>query len=513
MNLPPDLYTANQVRELDRIAINDFAIAGFTLMKRAGQVTFDIMLQTYPDIKSICVVCGSGNNGGDGYVIATLAIEFGLNVNLIQLGNKDSIKDDALLARKAYLQLGAIEHEYAIKQLKVDIIVDAIFGTGLSRDITGRWAKVINSINNQTAKVVAVDIPSGLNADTGRIQGAAIKADIAVTYIGLKAGLFTGQARDYCKKIYFDDLQIPLGVYKHLGEKTNTHLIPDNYLQNTLKHSIKPRLKCSHKGHFGHVLFVGGAAGMSGAIRLAAEASLRTGAGLVSIATDPTHANIINLSRPELMVAGIEQADALQPLIDKASVLVIGPGLGQSDWAKALFNKVLESEKPKVLDADALNLLSTLPNKNSPHNNWILTPHPKEAARLLGVSTQEVENDRYRSIKKIVKKWGGGCILKGAGSLVSGDISNGMSNQVTIRVCTAGNPGMASGGMGDVLSGIVATLLAQRAKNSCLLDILSAATQLHAQAADLAAQEGERGLLASDLFPHIRALMNPRETT
>jgi len=229
----------------------------------------------------------------------------------------------------------------------------------------------------------------------------------------------------------------------------------------------------------------------------------------VSIATDSSHAKLINISRPELMVTGIgtginagigtEIEATLRPLIEKATVIAIGPGLGQSQWAKQLLQQVLESNKPKVIDADALNLLAHLSWQQIKDKNWILTPHPAEAARLLGISTTEIENNRYQSILKIVKKGGGGyCILKGAGSLIS--------DGTFTHVCTAGNPGMASGGMGDVLSGIVAALVAQ---GFSLADATIAAVQIHAQAADRAAQKGERGLLASDLFPFIRQLVNP----
>ncbi len=495
MKLPLNLYTANQVRELDRIAINDFDIAGFTLMKRAGRATFQQIQAAYPKAKTICVVCGTGNNGGDGYVIATDALKAGLSVNLIQVGNTHQICGDAQLARQAYLQLNGIESHYDTRLLDVDIIVDALFGTGLSRDITGLWAQVIEAINQSRAKVIAVDIPSGLDTDTGVILGVAIRADMTVTYIGLKAGLFTGKAREMTGHIKFHDLHIPKKVYSLLDKTTQVdkQLISEIFIQQV----IKPRLRISHKGHHGHVLLVGGAEGMSGAIRLAAEASLRAGAGLVTVATASSHANMINLTRPELMVTGVEHAEALQVLIDKVDVIVIGPGLGQSDWAKALFNEVCESDKPKVLDADALNLLS----KTSLSDVcWILTPHPAEAGRLLGVTTDVIEQNRYHSIQKIVKNRGGGCILKGAGSLVS--------DGHTIRVCRAGNPGMASGGMGDVLSGIVGALLAQ---GLSLFDAATAATQIHAQAGDLAAKQGERGLLASDLFPYIRELVNPVE--
>ena len=493
MNLPPDLYTAAQVRELDRIAIEDFSIPGFMLMQYAGQATFDALLEAFPDTRSLCVICATGNNGGDGYVIATLAIEAGFVVKLVQLGDSKTMTGDTQRMRAAFLLAGGQETDLQQALLCADVIVDAIFGTGLSRDISGSWADVIRAINASPAKVVAVDIPSGLHADTGRVQGIAVKADLTVTFIGLKRGLFTAQARDYCGEIRFNDLQVPPEVYQQLNEKPQTRLIPGDFIRQKLK----PRQRSSHKGDHGHVLLIGGAQGMSGAIRLAAEAALRTGAGLVSVATAPSHAELLNLTHAEIMVKGVEDANALSPLINKSCVIGIGPGLGQSEWSRALLFKVLESDKALVLDADALNLLAQIPDlpKNKP---WILTPHPAEAARLLGMTTQQIEADRYQSIQKLSKKGGDGFVLKGAGTLVS--------DGVTTHVCTAGNPGMASGGMGDVLSGIIAALVAQ---GLSLADAAIAGVELHAQAADRAAQQGERGLLASDLFPYLRELVNP----
>ena len=499
MSLPVTLYSSSQTRELDRIAIEDFGISGFSLMQRAGQATFDYVLKAYPLTKSFCVVCGPGNNGGDGYVIATLAKEVGFDVSLIQLGDKQAIGGDALLARQAFLKTASIESEFDEHLLSADIIIDAIFGTGLTRQVQDHWANVITSINNNRSlinnKVLAVDVPSGLNSDTGRVLGTCIKADVTMTYIGVKSGLVTAQARDYVGKLEFNDLQIPSAVYKKLSPQSNKRIISETILQDKLK----PRLRCSHKGNHGHVLLIGGALGLSGAIRLAGEACLRTGAGLVSIATHPAHSDQLNLARPELMVSAVEQADALLPLIDKASVIAIGPGLGQSNWAKYLLAFVLQTDKPKVLDADALNLLaqSSPPKKIKNNNNWILTPHPAEAARLLSEETQKIEQDRYKSVNAIQEKYGGVCILKGAGSL----IFNGKET----AVCTAGNPGMASGGMGDLLTGIIAGLLAQ---GLSLSDAAVAGTYLHAKAADLAAEDGERGMLASDLFPFIRKLVN-----
>lgn len=489
------LYTAKQTRELDRLANEEFGIPGYKLMKRAGKATFDHMCEAYSVAKSMSVVSGIGNNGGDGYVIARLAVQAGWQVDVIQLGNEASIHGDALKAREEYLATGSGVSAYDPQLLDVDIIVDAVFGTGLTRKVEGDWAVVIEGINQSHARVVAVDIPSGLNADTGRVLGTAVKADLTVTYIGVKCGLLTGQARDFVGDLKFDDLKVPDEVYQRLhAESADTvpkRIIPDNLSQKLLK----PRTRCSHKGSHGHVLLIGGMQGTSGAIRLAGEACLRTGAGLVSVATHPAHADFLNIARPELMVSGIEQAEDLLPLLERESVIAIGPGLGKTEWSQRLLAKVLESDKPMVLDADALNLLSTLSMSNQ---NWILTPHPAEAARLLATETIAIENDRYQSIEKICKKWGGVCVLKGAGSL----ISEGKQT----AVCAAGNPGMASGGMGDVLTGIIAALLAQGLSH---FDAAMLGVQLHAKAADLAAEGGERGLLACDLFPHLRLLVNP----
>jgi len=488
-----NLYSSNQVRELDFIAIEDFGIQGIVLMKRAAQATFKALLKSYPATKTITVVCGTGNNGGDGFIIAILALEAKLKVNLIQLGNEDSIKGDALSARNAYLKTGAKSLAFDKKLLEVDVVIDAIFGTGLDRDVKGDWADAITAINHSPARIVSVDIPSGLNADTGRVLGVAIQADLCITFIGMKCGLLTGQARDYTGKLEFDSLDMPAEVYQQLSDPVNKSLIPESIIQQTLH----PRLYYSNKGNFGHILFIGGAAGMSGAIRLAAEAGLRTGAGLVTVATHPSHADSLNLNRPELMVNPVQQSDQLKPLLEKASVIAIGPGLGKSKWAQGLLALVLTSNKPKVLDADALNLLALQSDINLANNNWVLTPHPAEAARLLNIETALIEKNRYQSIADLQEKYQGVCVLKGAGSMVS--------DGVYIKVCDAGNPGMASGGMGDVLTGVIAALVAQ---GLSLFDAASAGVYVHAKAADFAAKKGERGLLASDLFPYLRMQVN-----
>ncbi len=488
------LYSTEQVRELDQIAINNQGIPGFTLMQRAGQATFNAMLDSYPESTSVCVLCGTGNNGGDGYVIATLAIKAGLKTTLIQLGDIHSIQGDALLAKDAFIKAGGAPLTFDKDLLTADIIVDAILGTGLTRNVKNEWLDIFKAVNQSPAKKIAVDMPSGLCSDTGTILGACIKADKTVTYIGLKCGLFTGQAREQVGQLIFNDLDVPTSVYKQLSTQSNRYLIPKTIIHD----NVLPRPRCSHKGDFGSVLLIGGDVGMSGAIRLAAEACLRSGAGLVHVATHPSHARYINATRPEIMVQGIERPQALDKLLSKVNTIVLGPGLGKSTWGRNLFAHIITTQQPLVMDADALNILSENPIKK---DNWILTPHPKEASRLLNTTTHKVESDRYAAVEKMSHKYGGACILKGAGSLIN--------NGTETFVCTAGNPGMSSGGMGDVLSGIIGALIAQGLK---LSDAAITGVELHAQAADLAAKNGEIGMLASDLFPHLRALLNNKQT-
>lgn len=258
--------------------------------------------------------------------------------------------------------------------------------------------------------------------------------------------------------------------------------------------TLPARSPTAQKGDFGHVLVIGGDHGMSGALRLAGEAALRTGAGLVSVATRADHAAGISTSRPELMSHGVESVAQLSPRLKRATVLAAGPGLGQGEWGRKLFSAVLESSLPMVVDADALNLLAAEPVRR---DNWILTPHTGEAARLLGQTVEQVQADRIAAAVALKQKYGGVVVLKGAGTLV-------VDATGEIAMCNEGNPGMASGGMGDVLTGVIAGLLAQ----GC--DLTESARQgvcLHAHAADLAAQEGQRGLLASDLFPYLRRLL------
>ncbi len=485
-NLPVKLYRAAQVRELDRIAIHDYGIPGFDLMSRAGQEVFRCIAKLWPDARSVAVFCGSGNNAGDGYIIAGLLLAAGLRACVYAVSEPDKLTGDAELACQKYTQAGGTVTLFEDGQaVNGDVLVDALLGTGLDRQVTGLYAEAIKTINAQSIPVIAVDIPSGLHADTGDVLGCAVKADCTVTFIGLKQGLFTGQAAQYCGDIFYAQLGVPDEVYVGV----------DAAAMRIVKTRLPRRNRCAHKGSCGHVLIVGGELGYSGAARMAGEAALRVGAGLVSIATRTAHSGVMNQNRPELMVHGVENVEQFTTLLEKANVVVIGPGLGQSDWAKMLFNAAIKSEKLLVIDADGLNLLAKAPITKA---NWVLTPHPGEAGRLLACSTADIQQDRFAAVLSMQANFGGVAILKGAGTLVASEHQLAVSN--------TGNPGMASGGMGDVLAGVIAGLLAQ---GLSLQDAAQQGVYNHGLAADLAAeQHGERGLLASDLMPYHRQLVN-----
>lgn len=487
--LPHDLYRAAQVRELDRQAIEHGGVAGNTLMERAGHAAFDLLHRRWPAARRVAIVCGVGNNGGDGFVVARLARAAGLEVALYQMGEAARLRGAALdAARQAGmtaqpLTVGALRH--------CDVVVDALLGTGLSGEVRDEWHGAITAMNNSGRPVLALDIPSGLDADSGASLGGAVRATATITFIALKQGLLTGAGPACCGELYFADLDVPAQVYQRVPA-TARRLDLAQFATY-----LAPRPRDAHKGDCGHVLVVGGDHGCAGAVRLAAEAAARTGAGLVSVATRSVHAAAITAARPELMCHGVESAAELEPLLRRATVIVLGPGLGLAAWGQQMLAKVLQARLPLVVDADALNLLALDPLHRK---DWVLTPHPGEAGRLLDESPAEVQQNRFAAAAGLQASFGGVVVLKGPGTLVLGN--DGMPG-----ICAGGNPGMASGGMGDVLSGIIGGLIAQ---GLALREAAGAAVCLHAAAADAAAQaDGERGLLASDLFSHLRRLLNP----
>ena len=486
--MPVELYTAAQVRELDRLAIERQGIPSLALMERAGADALDALTGRYPGAGNLVVVCGGGNNAGDGYVLARLARQAGLEVRVIALVEPGRLKGDAAASAQKYLQTGDVETALALEG--ADIIVDALLGSGLNRPVEGGFAEAIELVNAASARVFALDIPSGLNADTGVCLGSAVRADATITFIGLKRGMFTAEGPEFCGEILFSDLGTPAGM--HAAIDAEARLIEHEEVMLNLR----ARARDAHKGRYGHVLVIGGDYGYQGAAILAGCAAARTGAGLVTVATRPEHARTIPLFRPELMTAAVTATRDLDPLLDRASVVAIGPGLGQSDWAISLLAKVLQTRLPLVVDADALNLLA---HEHQYRENWILTPHPGEAARMLGMTTGEIQSDRFAAAAALRAEFGGAVVLKGAGSLVACATGPVMLNPT-------GNPGMAGGGMGDVLTGLVAGLVAQGIEPGAAA---TAGVYLHGYAADQCAGEGERGMLAGDLLPVIRSLVNP----
>lgn len=489
--LPRALYTAAQVREFDRIASAEYGIAGEQLMERAGAAANALRCALWPQAREITVLVGTGNNGGDGFVLARLARQEGLAVQVLQLGDPDRIGGDARLNAQRYADLGGDWRPFAGLPPRTDLIVDAIFGTGLEREVTGPWAQAIAAVNAHPAPVLALDVPSGLHADTGRALGVAIRAAATVSFIGLKQGLFTADGPACCGAVHFDALDVPARLYGRqvLSARRLDGASPAPYLG--------PRLRTAHKGDFGHVLVVGGDLGCGGAARLAAEAAARVGAGLVSLATRPAQVAAVLAARPEIMVHGLETAADLAPLLQRASVIAVGPGLGCGTWGQALWAQVCAARQPLVVDADALNLLAQQPQRR---DDWVLTPHPGEAGRLLGLTAAAIQADRFAALAQLVGRYGGAAVLKGAGTLV------GATGTRPPGVCSAGNPGMASGGMGDLLTGAIAGLLAQGHPPDQAAEL---GVCLHAAAADAAAVDGERGLLAGDLLPWLRRLVNP----
>ena len=492
-HLPEALYSAEQTRELDRLAFAQCQLNSATLMARAGKTALDLISQHWPDARNLLILCGSGHNGGDGFELARQAAEQGLTATIVLIGNADNMADEVNAAYQTALAQGVKCLSLADNWPLADLLVDAMLGTGLSREVSGDYVAAIDLINTAEQPVLALDIPSGLNADTGCIMGRAVKASTTLAYIGLNIGLYCADGSDVCGELAFADLEVPAGVFQQvppLAERLSSH-----HLQTLLP----PRKRNSHKGHFGHVLVIGGNQGMAGAVSIAAQAAARTGAGLVSVATHPSHAAFLNLQRPEIMCHAITDAADLDNLLSKATVICLGPGLGQDDWAQSLFNKVITLDKPMVVDADALNLLSRQPQQKA---NWVLTPHPGEAASLLGSDNKSVQNNRPAAVRQLQQTFGGIAVLKGSGTLIC-------SNAAPLKLSAFGNPGMASGGMGDCLTGIIGGLLAQQFS---LADAAQTGVLLHGIAGDKAAAiNGERGLLALDLLPFLQQLMNLKE--
>ncbi len=501
--LPSALFLSQQVRDIDRSAINKHGIKGFALMSKAARFSFQVLLERFPGTLQITVLCGSGNNAGDGYIVAALAKAQGLTTRVYYLSPPAKLTGDAQHAYQQCISEGVDCAPYQADSLSREyanhIIVDALLGTGLNSPVRGSYAEAIQSANNSSAPILAIDIPSGLNANSGAVMGLAISANCTATFIALKLGLFTGEGQSYTGALFYDDLAVPESI---INEQVPTASKLDIAQLLPL---ISKRPRHFHKGDCGHTLIIGGEQGYGGAIMMAAEASLRCGSGLTSVITHRDNGSALLARTPEVMVTSAENNQQVDRLIEAASTIVIGPGLGQSAWSEKMLQKVIHLDKPLILDADALNILSAKPNwaeslSEGQRSSRIYTPHPGEASRLLlFANAQIVQQDRLKALKELSQKFGGHILLKGSGSLI-------IDPKQKVSLCPYGNPGMASGGMGDVLSGMIGSLVAQGYEPGFALRL---ATTLHAHAADLAAEKfGERGLSATDLIPFVRSLLN-----
>lgn len=493
-NLPEQLYTARECREIDHRVISSGKIAGFELMSRAGQFTFDCIFQQYPDVRHMVILCGSGNNGGDGYIVAGLASNSGISASVYAYGPPTT--DDSVSARAYAEKQGSDIYDcldkpdLSEKLSAADVIVDALLGTGVDREVSGYLAQIISWVNHSKKPVFACDIPTGLNSDTGRVMGHCIAASATPTFIALKAGLFTGSGKAQSGHVRFSNLGVSAD---HYSSSKPCALLLNRRMLSAIVHQ---RIETAHKGITGYSGIAGGAPGMTGAVIMAASAAYRSGCGRVMVLTHPDHSSNLALAVPEILTHGCSAGSDASRQISQFNAIAVGPGLGQTRWAMYLFNQVMQSGLPMVVDADGLNLLSS--NK-ARSDNWILTPHPGEAARLLNCSTADIQNDRFAAAGEIVNQYGGVCVLKGSGTLVAAD------DRLT-RVCRAGNSGQATAGMGDVLTGCIVGFVAQGYE---LFDAACLGTWCHSAAADCEAlSSGKIGIMATDLLRPIQKLHN-----
>lgn len=461
----------------------------YALMQRAGEAAWCYLLQHWPKARCIVVACGPGNNGGDGYVLARHAKQAGRDVRVVRASAPRSALGQRACAD--YATSGGTIGESIDDVLDAELVVDAVLGIGLSRAPENGIGKLVDAINACCAPVLALDVPSGIDADSGATPGRAVHATRTLQLLAAHPGLYTGAALDHVGRRDVDKLAIDETLLQSMPACAHAVDV------SALAHWLPKRKRDSHKGDNGHVLCIGGDDGSGGAIMLCADAALRSGAGLVSVATRAGNVAAILARRPEAMTHAFNDLSGFEALAARADVIAIGPGLGQGAWGKACLDKALGAGKPLLLDADALNLLAAEPHALPA--DTILTPHPGEAARLLACDTAQVQADRFAAAQSLVACYGCIIVLKGAGTIVAGP-------QRTPYVIAAGNPGMAVGGMGDLLSGVIVAL---RAQGMDAFDAAACGALLHSAAGDLAAREGQRGMLPSDLLPALRTLANP----
>lgn len=479
------VYTGSECRQIDQIAIDEFGISSFRLMYRAAMFAMSELLSRWPNPSLVSIVCGSGNNAGDGYLLAASLQSKNIAVQLIQVGDATRLKGDA---KRAFEQVRALGIEPSPTELpKGEVVVDALLGTGVQGDVRPRYAEMIERINAAGKSVVSLDLPSGIHPDTGGLLvEEPVRARLTTCFVAPKVSLLTGRARSFAGEIVSSTLDIPEAAYAKIP---GAAVLPTNEAERV----FASRELAGHKRDFGHVLVVAGNAGMGGAGLLAASASLRASAGLVSVSTHPEHAAAYLTSRPELMVSASSDGHVESEKIDRADVIVVGPGLGRDAWAERAFTDVLASGKPLVVDADALNRLAD-DGLELPQGS-VITPHPGEAARILKSTTQEIESDRIGAAKALSARLNAVAVLKGAGTLIA-------ENDRLHGICDVAEPALGTAGSGDVLAGIIGAALAQ---NPDSVTAAALGVHLHAEAGLRVRNEsGGKAVVAMDLIEALR---------
>ena len=489
--IPTEIYSASQVRQIEQSAF-DSGADGIDLMNRAGLAAYRLLRQRWPNKKTVNIYCGPGNNGGDGYVVGQLALQDGLNV--VCVASKPPRTELAKQARQNYVDDGG----KTVKQVDVldsndVIIVDALFGIGLSNDVREPYHSQISAINQCRLPVLAIDIPSGIHADSGQALGCAIRADCTLSFIGLKAGNLLAAGQCHNGALFVDHLG--------LSPQHTANITPEmqRINQAMVSAQLPQRSLDQHKGQCGRVFILGGQQGMIGAVSLACTAAYRSGCGLVQAAFVGHAAEIWhNYSyplAPEVITLSGDR-DALDQALAQADVIAAGPGMGTGIQSQHYLARVLEQTKPLVMDADALTILA---NDRGHRDHWVLTPHPGEAARLLQTTTEDIQANRQGAAEALSQQFGGVIVLKGARTLVA-------SEDHAMHICTGGHSGMASAGMGDILTGMIASLIGQ---GMDLFEASCVAVWCHARAAERWRQQhGTHGIMASDISQQLPDLLN-----
>jgi len=506
---------ADTIRSIDRIAIEKYGITGLELMENAGRGVADVVKSAMPSPGGrIAIMAGKGNNGGDGYVAARHLHNSGFKVTVFSLGRTGEIKGDAALNAASWLKMGGEVRELlSSADLKAaesslrhsSIVVDAIFGTGLEKDITGIHAETVDLVNSVDKKIISVDIPSGIHATTGAVLGRAVKAHITATMAMPKLGLFLFPGRSFSGIVEVVDIGVPKEMVEDEAIRWNI------ITEGDLRKSLKPRKPESHKSTHGHLLVLAGSPGMTGAAYMASASAMRAGAGLATLGVPGSLNDIMEVKTTEVMSIGLPETpdkmlgavsfDAIKAMLPGKTAVVIGPGVGNTPEMMRLIEMLVQEIKvPLVIDADGLNSIAPqISMLKKAKTEIVLTPHPGEMARLLNASTEDIQSDRMGSALRLVEMTGATVVLKGAGTIIASPTGR-------IYINTTGNPGLATAGTGDVLAGMLGGFLAQGYGPE---EAASAAVYIHGLAGDeVKRTQGELGMMAMDLVPLIPRLLN-----